>query len=158
MQEKLPLHLNSSHNKHWMKFILQALAVESLAPQQKRLKMSLGTSHRGTSFIPWINRSFGSTKRMEAGVSFTSCQSILLPIFRKLFFISPKDTQHLGNHLFLLCLDSTNQNNNNPGCRRTQNHLCFYYYYFIYMIYCIKNPHKLSCYQIWSSALLQGYV
>lgn len=57
-----------SHNKHWMEFILQALAVESLAPQQKRLKVSLGTSHRGTSFIPWINRSFGSTKRMEAGV------------------------------------------------------------------------------------------
>lgn len=51
-----------------MKFILQALAVESLAPQQKRLKVSLGTSHRGTSFIPWINRSFGSTKRTEAGV------------------------------------------------------------------------------------------
>lgn len=68
MQVKLPLHLLSSHNKHWMEFILQALAVESLAHQQKRLKVSLGTSHRGTSFIPWINRSFGSTKRMEAGV------------------------------------------------------------------------------------------
>lgn len=68
MQEKPPLHLLSSHNKHWMKFILQALAVESLAPQQKRLKVSLGTSHRGTSFIPWINRSFGSTKGTEAGV------------------------------------------------------------------------------------------
>lgn len=68
MQEKLPLHLLSSHNKHWMKFMLQALAVESLAPQQKRLNVSLGTSHRGISFILWINRSFGSTKRKEAGV------------------------------------------------------------------------------------------
>lgn len=132
-----------------MKFILQAQAVESLAHWQKEIKSVSWHISSGDFFYPWINRSFGSTKRTETGVSFTSCQSILLSFFRKLFFSSLKDTQLLDSHLFLLYLDSTNQNSNIPRTQKDSKSSKFLLLLSSYTWYtALKNPHAVSCCQI----------
>lgn len=129
MQGRLPLHLVSSHNKHWMKFILQVLAVESLAHQQKEIKSVSWHIPSGDFFYPlnqqkrWINKK--ELKQVSllphANLSFSpSSENFSLDLSR---IVSTWVT-------ICFCFILTVQTRITValGCRRTQNHLCFYYY------------------------------